>query len=242
MPLTDHDARTDHAPRQVVRPMSAVPLTPARRTLDIAVALTLLLLLSPLLVLLALLVTAMSGRPVLFRQQRIGAGGQEFTLYKFRSMRHDCTGPGVTGGSDPRVTRLGRLLRRLSLDELPQMWNVLRGDMTLVGPRPEVPDLARRYPPEHQWVFRHRPGLTGPCQLRSRAYAAQLDGRPDPEDYYLTELVPLRAAMDAEFLAHATVRNVLRFVSRTVRYVLSGVLEGIGRRHRAPRGVPGGGS
>ncbi|MCL6738330.1 sugar transferase [Streptomyces neyagawaensis] len=221
--------------------MSDVPLAPALRTLDVAVALTLLLLFSPLLVLLVLLVITTSGRPVLFRQERIGEGGRMFTLYKFRSMRNGCAGPGVTGGSDPRVTRLGQLMRRLSLDELPQLWNVLRGDMTLVGPRPEVPDLARRYPPEHQWVFRHRPGLTGPCQLRSRAYAAQLDGRPDPEGYYLTELVPLRTAMDAEFLAQATVPNVLRFIALTIRYLLSCVLDGIGRRHRAPRGVPGGG-
>jgi lipopolysaccharide/colanic/teichoic acid biosynthesis glycosyltransferase len=211
----------DRVPPQVLPALSVVRLTPARRTLDIAVVLPLLVMLAPLLMLLALLVAATSGMPVLFRQRRIGAGGREFTLYKFRSMRTGSTGPGVTGGSDARVTRTGRILRRLSLDELPQLWNVLRGDMTLVGPRPEVPHLARRYPPEHRWVFRHRPGLTGPCQLRSRAYAAQLEGRADPEEYYLTVLVPQRTALDAEFLSRATVRNVVRFVARTALYVLS---------------------
>ncbi|MFE3031428.1 sugar transferase [Streptomyces canus] len=169
--------------------------------------------------LLAVLVRVTSGPRVLFRQPRIGAGEVEFTLYKFRSMREGGAGPGVTTGADPRVTRTGRLLRRLSLDELPQLWNVLRGDMTLVGPRPEVPELARRYPREHRWVFRHRPGLTGPCQLRSRTYAAQLDGRPDPEDYYLRVLVPQRIALDREFLAHATTWAVLRYVGRTLLYV-----------------------
>ncbi|MFJ9114883.1 sugar transferase [Streptomyces sp. NPDC102394] len=201
-------------------PLDPVRLRPARRLLDVFVSSALLLLLAPLLVLLALLVGATSGRPVLFRQTRIGAGGREFALYKFRSMRKDCTGPGVTGGSDARVTRIGRVLRRLSLDELPQLWNVLRGDMTLVGPRPEVPDLARRYPAERQWIFRHRPGLTGPCQLRSRQYAAQLDGRPDPEEYYLRVLVPQRVLRDAEFLRHATLRTVLTYLVRTIVYVL----------------------
>ncbi|MFJ1967490.1 sugar transferase [Streptomyces sp. NPDC087903] len=203
--------------------MSAVRLSPARRTLDVAVSLTLLLVFAPLLVLVALLVAGTSGPPVLFRQLRIGAGGGTFTLLKFRSMRTGCTGPGVTCGADPRVTRTGRVLRRLSLDELPQLWNVLRGDMTLVGPRPEIPRLARRYPPQHRWVFRHRPGLTGPCALRSRGYAARLDGRPDPEEYYLSVLVPQRTALDAEFLKSATAWHVVGFTARTAVYVLSAV-------------------
>ncbi|WP_063753191.1 sugar transferase [Streptomyces resistomycificus] len=213
----------DSLSRQAPSPplTAAARLTPGRRALDVAVALTLLLLLAPLLVLLAVLVRVTSGPPALFRQRRVGAGGGEFTLYKFRSMREGGAGPGVTGRADPRVTRTGRVLRRLSLDELPQLWNVLRGDMTLVGPRPEVPGLARRYPPEYRWVFRHRPGLTGPCQLRSRSYAAQLDGHPDPEAYYLAVQVPRRTALDAEFLSRPTLWNVLRYTARTVLYVLS---------------------
>jgi lipopolysaccharide/colanic/teichoic acid biosynthesis glycosyltransferase len=207
-------------PRQALSAGPAARIAPGRRVLDVVVAVPLLLLLAPLLALLALVVRATTGPPVLFRQPRVGAGGEEFTLYKFRSMRDGSEGPQVAGGVDPRVTGTGRLLRRLGLDELPQLWNVLRGDMTLVGPRPEVPDLARRYPPEHQWVFRHRPGLTGPCQLRSRAYAAQLDGHPDPEAYYLKTLVPRRTALDAEFLSRATAWTVARYVALTVLYLL----------------------
>lgn len=210
----------DETPHVTLPATGAVRLPASRRALDVVVALTLLLLLAPLLALLALLVAVTSGRPVLFRQPRTGEGWREFTLYKFRSMRSGSTGPQVAGGADPRVTATGRQLRRLGLDELPQLWNVLRGDMTLVGPRPEIPDLARRYPPEHQWVFRHRPGLTGPCQLRSRAYAAELDGRPDPEAYYLRVLVPRRTALDAEFLNRASAWNVLRYLARTALYVL----------------------
>jgi lipopolysaccharide/colanic/teichoic acid biosynthesis glycosyltransferase len=211
----------DRSPGPVLPTPGRVRLTRARQVLDVVLAAPLLLLLAPLLLLLAVVVAVTGGRPVLFRQQRIGEGGVEFTLYKFRTMRRDSTGPGVTGGRDVRVTGTGRLLRRLGLDELPQLWNVLRGDMTLAGPRPETPHLACRYPPEHLWVFRHRPGLTGPCQLRSRAYAAQLDGRPDPERYYLTVLVPQRTALDAEFLRRATVPNVLRLVVRTILYLLA---------------------
>ncbi|MFI9766630.1 sugar transferase [Streptomyces sp. NPDC052415] len=211
----------DRTSEQALRIVRAVPPARARRALDVTLALALLIVLAPVLALLALLVAATSGRPVLFRQRRVGQGGREFTLYKFRTMRNGGTGPGVTSGRDARVTRTGRQLRRLSLDELPQLWNVLRGDMTLAGPRPEVPQLARRYAPEHQWVFGHRPGLTGPCQLRSRTYAAQLDGRPDPEAYYLAVLVPQRVALEAEFLARPTRGNILTCLARTLAYVLS---------------------
>ncbi|MFE9444699.1 sugar transferase [Streptomyces sp. NPDC006602] len=225
----------DGIPREAVPSVRCVRLSPTRRILDVVVASTLLVVLAPLLILLAVLVRITSGGPVLFRQQRMGEGGRTFALYKFRTMRNGSTGPGVTGYSDLRVTGTGRMLRQLHLDELPQLWNVLRGDMTLVGPRPEIPDLACRYPPQLQWVFRHRPGLTGPCQLRSRADAAQIEGRCDPEEYYLTVLVPQRVALDAEFLRHATTPNVLRLAGRTVLYVLSAGWEGCGHGEAARR-------
>jgi lipopolysaccharide/colanic/teichoic acid biosynthesis glycosyltransferase len=201
--------------------MTPVRLTVPRRALDIAVALTLLLLLSPLLLFLAALVRTTSGRPTIFRQRRMGEGGREFTLYKFRTMRPDATGPRLTSGADPRVTGTGRLLRRFALDELPQLFNVLRGDMTLVGPRPEPAELAHRFPPAYRWMFRHRPGLTGPCQLHSRSHAAMLNGMPDPEEYYLLVMVPRRAAMNAELLAHLTLTTVVRYIARTLWYLLS---------------------
>lgn len=228
---------TAHAQPPVLRqPMTPVRLTRPRRALDIVVSLVLLSLLSPLLLLLAGLVRATSGGPALFRQRRVGEGAREFTLYKFRTMRQDTAGPGLTAGSDARVTRTGRLLRRFGLDELPQLFNVLRGDMTLVGPRPESTALALRYPPECQWVFRHRPGLTGPCQLRSRTDAVLLDGRPDPEEYYLEVMVPRRAAMDAEVLARLTPATVMLFVVRTPWYLVSAAWDG--SRRSADRSGP----
>ncbi|MET9814717.1 sugar transferase [Streptomyces sp. NPDC006129] len=221
MDTTGHPDTTGHLKQQVLPRMTPVPLTVPRRALDVVVSLVLLVLLSPLLLVLSVLVRSTSGGPAIFRQRRMGEGALEFTLYKFRTMRQDAAGPGLTGTSDPRVTAAGRLLRRFGLDELPQLFNVLRGDMTLVGPRPEAAELAHRYPPQYHWVFRHRPGLTGPCQLHSRSDAVLLDGRPDPERYYLEVMLPRRAAMDAELLAHITPFTVLRLAARTPWYLLS---------------------
>ena len=155
-----------------------VPYRPLKRLADALVAAGLLLLLAPLLLLLALLVRSDSPGPVLFRQQRIGRGGQPFAILKFRSMVVDASQRGgyQTSAGDPRITRVGRWLRRSSLDELPQLLNVLRGDMSLVGPRPDVPAQQSLYSPR-DWQLRCsvRPGITGLAQatLRSAATASQ---------------------------------------------------------------------
>jgi lipopolysaccharide/colanic/teichoic acid biosynthesis glycosyltransferase len=149
-----------------------------KRAADALVAAGLLLLCSPLLLLLALLVCLDSPGPVLFRQQRIGRGGHPFAILKFRSMVADAAQRGgyQTAKGDPRITRVGRWLRRSSLDELPQLINVLRGDMSLVGPRPDVPAQQSLYAPR-DWQLRCsvRPGITGLAQatLRSTATASQ---------------------------------------------------------------------
>lgn len=149
-----------------------------KRALDIVGALLALSLLWPVLLLAALAVALESGRPVLFRQLRVGLQGRTFTLLKFRSMVKDASarGPAFTTGGDPRITRVGRFLRRSSIDELPQLLNVLRGDMSLVGPRPDLPSQAGGYRPE-DWALRCRvrPGITGLAQatLRSEATPEQ---------------------------------------------------------------------
>lgn len=149
-----------------------------KRGADLAVAAMALLLLAPLLLLLALVVRLDSAGPVLFRQQRVGLGGQPFAMLKFRSMVVEAPRLGgySTAPGDPRITRSGRWLRRLSLDELPQLLNVLRGDMSLVGPRPDVPAQRSGYS-EYEWQQRHRvrPGITGLAQaiVRSEARPGQ---------------------------------------------------------------------
>jgi lipopolysaccharide/colanic/teichoic acid biosynthesis glycosyltransferase len=201
-----------------------------RRTLDLAVAVTGLLVLSPVLLVLAVAVRLSSPGPVIFRQVRLTRGRQPFTLYKFRTMRVDTTGPEVTRRADPRVTRPGRLLRSTSLDELPQLVNILCGQMTLVGPRPETPALAARYPAEVAWVLDETPGLTGPTQITLRddvSVPPSQDGF-DPSDpgaverWYLEQLVPRRVATDLTFLRRPTLRATLRIIALTARYIVTG--------------------
>ncbi|MES2413217.1 MAG: sugar transferase [Pseudomonadota bacterium] len=142
-----------------------------KRLMDIVLSLLALLLLSPVLLMGALGIVADSGWPVFFRQQRVGRGEQLFSMLKFRSMRVDAaSGSYYTLDNDPRITRVGRFIRRTSVDELPQILNVLKGDMSLVGPRPDVPVQQSRYKPE-DWSLRCsvRPGITGLAQVRGRS-------------------------------------------------------------------------
>ncbi|HEX4698995.1 MAG TPA: sugar transferase [Actinomycetes bacterium] len=196
-------------------------VSPGRRALDVAVSLTALMALLPILLVLAVLVRCTSRGPVLFRQVRVGAGGRPFVMLKFRSMSVGALGgPQVTTQTDQRITALGRVLRRSSLDELPQLVNVLRGQMTLVGPRPETVDLAARYPDDCRWVLQHAPGLTGPCQIRLRDREALPPEAVDAEDYYLSVLVPRRVALDMTFLGRPTVTATMAVLLETFGYLV----------------------
>jgi lipopolysaccharide/colanic/teichoic acid biosynthesis glycosyltransferase len=198
---------------------SIVRVSWPRRALDLTVATVTLVLMSPLFALIAIAVRFESRGPVIFRQERVGAGGRTFTMMKFRSMRPSARGPEVTASGDPRITRVGRVLRRLGLDELPQLLNIVRGDMTLVGPRPETPALAARYPPQCVEVFRYRPGLTGPAQVRLRDDETLPTGVVDVEAYYLSTIVPRRVAVDLEFQATASLRTTLDVIRETALYL-----------------------
>src|SRR5262249_27127164 len=158
-----------------------------RRLLDVTVAGALLLLLSPLLAIVALLVRATSPGPALFRQTRTGRDGRPFVLLKFRTMHAAAAwaGPPITAGADPRITPLGAWLRRTKLDELPQLWNVLWGDMSLVGPRPELPHYVWRYTDAQRAVLLARPGLTDPASLAWADEAATLGRFAGPDRPYV---------------------------------------------------------
>lgn len=182
-----------------------------RRAVDCGVAAAALLLLMPLLAFAAALVVLDSRGPVLFRQRRMGRDGKEFTLYKFRSMRIDegrqtC----ITVSGDARITRAGAFLRRHKLDELPQFWNVLRGDMALVGPRPKLPHLE----PLHMIC---RPGITGAATLAFRDEEALLSGIPekDVEAFYERYIKPAKATLDMEYMRRATFRSDLAILWKT---------------------------
>lgn len=201
--------------------MSWAP-SPARRLLDVGVAVAALLLLAPLLLAVAAAVRLSSPGPALFRQVRLGQQARPFVLLKFRSMTVAGGGPQITVADDPRTTRLGRVLRATSIDELPQLWHVLRGQMTLVGPRPETPALAARYPDDCRWVLQCRPGLTGPAQLHLRDNRVLDRAAVDPEQDYLVRLVPARVRLDAGFQDDPSLGRTLRLLGDTAWLVLRG--------------------
>jgi lipopolysaccharide/colanic/teichoic acid biosynthesis glycosyltransferase len=207
-------------PEPVV-PAAAPAVRPSlsRRLLDITVAIAVLGLIWPFFLALAVAARRSTGGSAIYRQRRVGAGGVPFTLLKFRSMRVGATGPEVTAPGDGRVTRLGALLRKTSIDELPQLVNVLRGDMTLVGPRPETIALATRYPAELMFIFRYRPGMTGPSQVLARDERV-LGQVQDVENFYLTELVPHRVTMDLGYLRNPTITWTLRWLADTFLYLI----------------------
>lgn len=192
-------------------------LSRPRRAVDVLVAGLALALALPVLAALAVVLVVTDPGPVIYRQVRVGRGGRPFTILKLRTMRAGSSGSDLTADGDPRVTRFGGLLRRTSLDELPQLVNILVGSMSLVGPRPETPDLARRYPDSCRWVFAHTPGLTGPAQVTLRDEPMPRAG--DPEAWYLEQLVPRRVARDAVFLEDPSVRHTIAWLGRTAAHV-----------------------
>jgi lipopolysaccharide/colanic/teichoic acid biosynthesis glycosyltransferase len=175
------------------------------RLLDVLASLAGLIVLSPLLLVVALLIKLDSAGPVLHRAERVGKGGQHFRLYKFRSMQVDADrlGPGITSASDQRITRLGRLLRRTKVDELPQLINVLKGEMSLVGPRPEDPRYVAMYTPEQQRVLAVRPGITSPASLYYRN-EEELLGGSGWEKKYVERVMPHKLQMELDYLDKQT--------------------------------------
>jgi len=162
-----------------------------------------------------------SGFPVFFRQKRVGRGGRPFTLIKLRSMRVSRGGPQVTAQGDSRVTPFGRFLRRSKLDELPELWNVFKGDMSFVGPRPEVPELVDPANPLWQEILLARPGLTDPMTVRLRDEEALMAGvEGDREAFYRDTLQPLKLQGYCEYLRRRTFRSDMRVLWETVLAVL----------------------
>jgi lipopolysaccharide/colanic/teichoic acid biosynthesis glycosyltransferase len=174
-----------------------------KRVLDCTVACLGLLLLAPLFGLIALSIKLDSPGSVFFAHERVGRYGRKFKVLKFRTMVKDAPkrGGAITAGHDPRITRIGRILRKTKLDELPQLWNVLRGEMSLVGPRPEVEKYVELWDPQlREIVLSVRPGITGLTQIRYRHEESLLAQQPDPETYYRETLLPLKLQSDAEYV------------------------------------------
>ena len=191
----------------------------AKRLFDILAAAAGLLLLSPLLLLAALWVKLDSPGPVLFRQTRVGRHGVPFSIHKFRTMRV-APGAAITVGEDPRITRSGRVLRQTKLDELPQLWDVLRGAMSLVGPRPELPRYVALYPTElREQVLSVRPGITDPASLAFSHEAELLAAASDPEREYREVVLPAKLRLSADYAARATLATDLQLILATLARV-----------------------
>jgi lipopolysaccharide/colanic/teichoic acid biosynthesis glycosyltransferase len=178
--------------------------------------------LSPVLLVIAVAVRVSSPGPVLFRQVRVGRHGRRFEVYKFRTMVDgaDRLAANVSPDGDPRVTRVGRVLRSWYLDELPQLLNVLKGDMSLVGPRPETPEYVALYTPAERRVLEVKPGLAGPSTLGFMDEADRLAGVEDPAAHYASVLVHERVRLDLEYLERRSLGYDIGLLFRQVAAIL----------------------
>ena len=192
-----------------------------KRLFDLLGATVALLLLAPLLLVVAAAIKLDSPGPVFFRQQRVGRGGVPFRIHKFRTMRDGALGLQLTVGDDPRITRVGRWLRRTRIDELPQFIDVLQGTMSLVGPRPEVPRYVEHYPPAlRERVLSVRPGITDPVSLAYADEGERLARAADPEREYVEVLLPRKLQAAAAYAERATLWTDLGVLLRSVRVLL----------------------
>lgn len=196
-----------------------------KRAFDLIASAAGLLLLAPLLLAIALWVRLDSPGPALFRQERIGRAGRPFRICKFRTMVADAPSRGlqITTGRDPRITRAGDFLRRTKLDELPQLLNVLTGEMSLVGPRPEVPRYVALYPSATRAVVLSvRPGLTDEAAIRYADESSLLATAPDPEKTYVEDILPKKLALYEEYVARRSFAGDLALIFRTLRRIWRG--------------------
>ena len=186
----------------------------AKRTYDLVFAALGLIILSPLLLLIAIIVKLSDRGPVLFLQRRIGQYGRPFRIWKFRTMIVDAEkhGLSVTKAGDHRVTLVGRVLRKTKLDELPQLWNVLRGEMSFVGPRPEVPRYVERYTPEQQQVLSLKPGITDLATLEFRREEELLRNVADPEKFYVEYCLPKKIELNLDYNQRANLWHDTRII------------------------------
>ena len=199
----------------------------SKRLFDLAIASLALLLFAPLLLGVAVAIKLDTRGPVFYRQVRVGRGGRHFRIHKFRTMTHNPqdAGPQITVGADARITRVGGWLRRSKWDELAQLIDVWRGDMSLVGPRPEVPRYVALYPAAlREVVLSVKPGITDDCSLDFRDEGDLLARAADPERTYVDEILPVKLRLQAQYVAQTAARGPLRtdlrILWRTARVLL----------------------
>lgn len=189
-----------------------------KRMVDLAISIPALLLLIPVFLLIGIMIRIDSPGPVFFRQVRIGKGGRPFRIHKFRTMVVDAQSRGgqLTIGEDPRITRIGKVLRKYKIDELPQLIDVVQGSMSLVGPRPEVPTYVARLSDEQRRVLELMPGITDPASIKYRNESEILAKARDPEREYCEKILPDKIRINLEYAEHATVFTDLGVILQTI--------------------------
>lgn len=194
----------------------------SKRAFDLVLSVLGLIVLAPLLLVVALLIKFTSPGPALFRQERIGRNFRPFRINKFRTMVVDAprVGPQLTAGRDPRITRVGALLRKTKIDELPQLLNVAAGEMSFVGPRPEVPRYVEMFRDDYEEVLKVRPGITDLASLKYRDESSLLGAAADPEQLYVTEILPDKIELAKEYIRRQSLWFDLQLILRTLLVIV----------------------
>lgn len=194
-----------------------IPISWLKRGFDIFFSVFTLFLFSPFLLLGSVLAKVQSTGPVIYKAKRVGRAGVVFEMYKFRTMVNnaDKLGGGLTIHRDSRVTPIGRILRFTKIDELPNLINVLKGEMSLIGPRPEAPNYVKFYTDEQKQVLLVKPGITGPSQIMNRHEEIKLKKQSDPEQYYITVLMPKKLELDLHYVATYRFTSDIRWLIKT---------------------------
>ena len=194
-----------------------------KRVLDILCSLFVLLLLLPMWVVVALLIVLESRGGVFYVQKRVGKDNRDFSLYKFRTMRPDADSKGLltVGARDSRITRVGYFLRKYKIDEFPQLLNIIKGDMSIVGPRPEVRKYVNLYTPEQMRVLSVRPGLTDYASIRYVNENEVLAASDDPERTYIEKVMPAKLALNLQYIDNRSLKEDFKLIFQTFKAILS---------------------
>ena len=209
-----------------------------KRIFDVVVGLVLLTILSPIFIVTALAVRLSSKGSIFYKQERVGRCHRLFFVWKFRTMYSDAdrNGPLITSSDDDRITAIGKYLRKNKIDELPQLWNVIVGDMSLVGPRPQVPRFVNAFPSDQRAIIMSvRPGITGPTQLKFRDEEKMLEGQIDREGYYIEHLLPIKCQMDVDYVQHRSFISDLRVLFKTGWIITLSLIRRALGRNNPPR-------
>jgi lipopolysaccharide/colanic/teichoic acid biosynthesis glycosyltransferase len=193
-----------------------------KRIIDLIISLFLLLVLSPFLAIISILILVESGRPIFYLQERVGKDWKNFKILKFRTMinKADEVGPVVTPKNDERITRIGRILRKYKIDELPQLINVFKGEMSIVGPRPEIPKFAKVFSKEYSDILKVRPGISDFAAIEFVDESLMFGEDKNVEDIYKTKVLPRKIKLYYQYLKEMSIATDLKIILATVRVLI----------------------